>query len=197
MIRAVFFDVGGVLASGNFESERASKAFHVNNRKLGIIISKFGGPCEEAKISDNEFLLKVSEGFSLDFSDVRKIWPKTYEENLKINKDVYRIVFALKKRWYKIGIISNVKKMYAAINNKKKIYFGFWPVVLSYKVGIIKPNKRIYALACRRANVKPNEAVFIDDRIKNVKGAQAFGMRAILYKNPQQLKRELNIILSS
>lgn len=192
MIKAIFFDAGGVLVSiADFEDEHAAEALHVNRRKFDIIAARFSDPCEEAKISDNEFLRKFSEEFNLDLATVKKIWMKTYEKELKINKAVYRLAFALKKKGYKIGVISNTKKMYTLINNKKKVYSGFSPVVLSYKVRIIKPNERIYALACRRANVRPAEAVLIDDRIKNVKGAQAFGMKAIHYKNPIQLKREL------
>ena len=191
MIKIIFFDVGGVLASGNFESERASKSLRVNKREFDAIIVRFSGPCEEAKISDNDFLKRFSDKFDLSFSNVKNIWTKAYEKNLKVNKYMYRLVFALKKLGYKIGIISNVKKIYTTINNKKKVYSGFSPVVLSYKVKIIKPNKKIYLLSCRLAKVKPSEAVFIDDRIKNVRGARVFGMKAILYKNPAKLKKDL------
>ena len=192
MIRAIFFDAGGVLISiADFEDERAAESLHVNKREFDIIAAKFSDPCEEAKISDNEFLGKFSRAFKLDFSFVKKVWLKEYVKRLKLNRDVYKIAFALKKRGYKIGVISNTKKMYTTINNREKVYSGFSPVVLSYKAKMIKPNKKIYALACRRAHVRPSEAVFVDDRIVNVKGGRAFGMKAILYKNPAQLKKDL------
>lgn len=195
MIRAIFFDVGGVLISiAGFEDENAAEAFHVNRREFDIIATKFSDPCEEAKISDNEFLRKFSAAFGLDFKFVKKVWLKEYLKRLKLNKDVYKIAYSLKKKGYKIGVISNTKKMYTTINNNKKVYSGFSPVVLSYKAKIIKPNKKIYALACRLAKVKPAETIFIDDRIVNVKGARAFGMKAILYKNPTQLKKDLRAL---
>ena len=192
MIHAVFFDAGGVLVSiADFEDDYAAEALKVNRREFDKIAAKYSDACESAKISDNEFLKKFCRAFNLDSKFVKSVWLKEYWKILKLNKAVYRIAFSLKRRGYRIGVLSNTKKMYTNLNKKKNVYFGFSPVVLSYKVKLVKPGKKIYAAACRLAKVKPSEALFIDDRIANVKGAQKFGMRAIHYKNPSQLKIEL------
>ena len=66
--------------------------------------------------------------------------------------------------------------------------------LLSGEVGVIKPDPEIYAIACERFDVDPSEAVFIDDRADNVAAAQHFGLRAILFTDPQRLRAQLRAL---
>ena len=43
--------------------------------------------------------------------------------------------------------------------------------------------------------MSPSEAVFVDDFIENVKGAQAVGMSAILFRDPEAALAELKVLL--
>ena len=54
-----------------------------------------------------------------------------------------------------------------------------------------KPFAVIYELMLDRYNLSAEKSVFIDDNAENVIGAQKAGMKAILYKNSQQLINEL------
>jgi putative hydrolase of the HAD superfamily len=56
--------------------------------------------------------------------------------------------------------------------------------VESSKVGLRKPDPRIYELACRELGVAPREAVFLDDIGRNLKTARALGMRTIKVDEP-------------
>ena len=58
--------------------------------------------------------------------------------------------------------------------------------VLSYKVGVMKPNREIYAAAFRFAQdsvpgIEPSEVLFIDDLEENVQGAKDFGFQSVQY----------------
>ena len=55
-----------------------------------------------------------------------------------------------------------------------------------------KPFTEIYELILNRYKLNANHCVFIDDNFDNVLGAQKVGMKAIQYKNSQQLINELN-----
>ncbi|HLE07302.1 MAG TPA: HAD family phosphatase [archaeon] len=189
MIKIIFFDFAGVLFSiSDFEHLYLPKGIGVDAKKIIEITDRFD---ESGRVSDNNFLSIVSKELGFKPKKLKKKWLSIYKKNGKLVRSVYKVAFSLKRHGYRIGILSNAKKMHADINVKMGAYKGFNPVILSYKVRMVKPDKKIYALACRRARVRPSEAVLIDDRIVNVKGARAFGMRAILYKNPGQLKREL------
>ena len=49
----------------------------------------------------------------------------------------------------------------------------------------MKPKAEIYLLALEQLKVSPSEAVFVDDFIENVIGAQAVGMSAIHFHEPK------------
>jgi putative hydrolase of the HAD superfamily len=49
-------------------------------------------------------------------------------------------------------------------------------VTFSYELGLVKPQPEIYRDAIEGLGVKPEEALFLDDRADNVEGARAVGM---------------------
>jgi putative hydrolase of the HAD superfamily len=69
-------------------------------------------------------------------------------------------------------------------------------VIESSKVGIRKPEPRIYELACDAMAVDPTEAVFLDDLGINLKPAKAMGMTTIKVVSSAQALGELSEILS-
>ncbi|HEY2427725.1 MAG TPA: HAD-IA family hydrolase [Acidimicrobiales bacterium] len=67
----------------------------------------------------------------------------------------------------------------------------FHVVIESSKVGLRKPDPRIYELACRRLGVDPEEVVFLDDLGINLKPARAMGMLTIKVLDPAAALCEL------
>lgn len=56
-------------------------------------------------------------------------------------------------------------------------------IVISCEAGVKKPEPKIYQLTLEQLGIAPEEAVFIDDLEKNVKGAQAVGIKGVWFKN--------------
>src|SRR6188474_917588 len=54
-----------------------------------------------------------------------------------------------------------------------------------------KPFHIFYEKLLDRYNVKPSQAIFIDDNLRNVKAAEELGIKSIQFHNPRQLKEEL------
>ena len=67
----------------------------------------------------------------------------------------------------------------------------FRAVVVSGRIGLIKPDAAIYRHAIARFGVAPERTLFIDDSAKNVAGAAAVGLRAIRFTTPDALLRDL------
>ena len=63
--------------------------------------------------------------------------------------------------------------------------------ILSYEVGLVKPDRRIYELTMQRFGIAAERAVFIDDLPANVAAARATGLQAIHHKSFQKTRREL------
>ena len=57
----------------------------------------------------------------------------------------------------------------------------------------VKPDAAIFRILCDRYSLKKEDCVFIDDSLPNVKGSEAFGIRAIHYtgQTPEELRRQI------
>lgn len=64
-------------------------------------------------------------------------------------------------------------------------------IVVSGKEKVRKPFPEIYKTLISRYNIDPKKAVFIDDNIRNLKGAEPFGIRCIHYESGEQLRTDL------
>ncbi len=90
---------------------------------------------------------------------------------------------------YKLGILSNTSSRQAG--ELGDLYDAFDAVVLSEEVGTSKPKREAYERVLSDLGVSPEEAVFIDDSLENVKGAERLGIKSILHKDPEKLKESL------
>ena len=65
-------------------------------------------------------------------------------------------------------------------------------VVISTEVGVRKPSRRIYAIACERLGVAPEACVMVDDIEHNLDGAAKLGIAGVLHTSAAQTVRELD-----
>ncbi|OJY32325.1 MAG: hypothetical protein BGP11_02860 [Rhodobacterales bacterium 65-51] len=79
----------------------------------------------------------------------------------------------------------------AGIAAHPRLGYAFDVTVVSGQEGILKPEARIYARLCDRAGLEPGDCLFIDDSLKNVEGARAFGMQAEHFTTPEALEAAL------
>jgi FMN phosphatase YigB (HAD superfamily) len=66
--------------------------------------------------------------------------------------------------------------------------------VLSYEVGYVKPDPRIYEIAVDKAEVSPNECLFIDDRRENIEAARQLGVQTIHCREDSDLEASLRTL---
>ncbi len=67
----------------------------------------------------------------------------------------------------------------------------FKDIVVSGDEKILKPEPEIFHLLARRNDIKLADSIFIDDSMKNVKGAEAVGMKGHHFTSPEKLRTEL------
>ena len=68
---------------------------------------------------------------------------------------------------------------------------AFRDIVVSGDERLLKPDAAIYRVLLERNGLEAASCVFIDDSVKNVKGAEAVGMKAIHFTTPAALRRNL------
>jgi putative hydrolase of the HAD superfamily len=77
----------------------------------------------------------------------------------------------------------------------QKVMELFDYVVESSKVGVRKPDPRFYEMACEIVNVAPQQVVFLDDLGVNLKPARAMGMKTIKVTDHRKAIEELESVL--
>jgi 2-haloacid dehalogenase len=77
-----------------------------------------------------------------------------------------------------------------ALDNFEFLHW-FEGIVVSGREKTRKPFADIYDILIKRHVIEPENALFIDDNVKNIHGAQAAGLQTIRFESPEQLRREL------
>lgn len=184
MIKAIIFDAGGVLVVVS----TAPKNFRLQN-----MLIEAGGQ----KLRDDAFSSRISEKVMWQELEKRLNLPKGHTKKMQkfildkspLDKKVFKLATKLSKK-YKTAIISDgIRSIFRRWCKR----FGFNKVfptrILSADIKMTKPYTPIFRYTLRRLNVKPSEALFIDDLAVNVRGAKKAGIAAFRYngKNYSEL----------
>ncbi|MFB6440815.1 HAD family hydrolase [Streptomyces sp. NPDC056411] len=70
-------------------------------------------------------------------------------------------------------------------------------VVSSARVGVAKPDRKIYEIAAKQAGVAMNRCLFVDDRLENIEAAAGLGMTGVHYREPADLRGPLGFLLDT
>ena len=192
-IKAIIFDIGGVLTYGRMESiyRELSKTFGIEENKLKEFRDKHINKLMTGHMKVEEFLLELKKDFKIK-GDVISQYIKIFRDIIpkNANEEVINLVKKLKGK-YKLGVISNTMELHEKINRQYGMFLDFDDVVLSSDVGIAKPDKRIYDLALKRIGLKASQCIFIDDRKDNLKTPRNMGFKVIHFTDYKQLIKDL------
>ncbi len=141
------------------------------------------------KITEKEYFTKIINHFNLPTS-VLQLHERATELTQPV-EGTWEIVKKLKGK-YILAILSDMNEEWAKVReNKFKISEHFDYVVYSYKVGVQKPNIKIYNYLLNLMKIPAYECIFIDDKQENIDIARELGIKTILFENAVQLKQEL------
>ena len=212
-IKAVVFDVGGVLQLTKTlarliqDTHLGGVPNHCGHRnksvhmyladKLKIVLDQWFDAIDtayvmsiEGKISEEKVLDIMSKNLKINKKKLKKYIIKAYKRNIFLNKGLVKKARELKKRGYKIAILSDQWHLSRHALMPKTLTKYFSPVVVSCDIGVRKPNKEIYEITLKKLKLDPEECLFIDNQEWNIRPAKRLGMKAILFKNNKQLFNE-------
>src|SRR3989344_879099 len=87
------------------------------------------------------------------------------------------------------GVKANPGKMHELIVSKMKTDRGLAHLIPHLKKA--KADATAYRFVLHKLGVKPHQAIMVDDRPLNIRGAKRVGMHGIVYKNSRQFKTAL------
>ena len=86
------------------------------------------------------------------------------------------------------GITNYNREKFDEDASRFEFYRWFDEIVVSGDVGMVKPDSRIYRLLIERVGFDPARGVFIDDRLENVRAAEAVGLVGHHFTDPEALR---------
>lgn len=185
MIKAIIFDLAGVIISDGYWSWLNEFVADIEKKKEFFL--KQGDLVDSNEITVEEHEKAMAEAASVEW---KTVWPEV-KKRLVIDWEMITLISKL-KRQYKIGALSNFpKEWFEEIFTENKLQNYFDTLVISSINHVIKPQKEAYQIVLNLLEVEPQEAIFIDDREKNIQGAKVIGIDSILFKNQQQLISDL------
>ena len=106
---------------------------------------------------------------------------------------VHEIVADLDTRGVPLFAITNFSAdFWPPFHAKERAFFDrFRDIVVSGEEKLLKPDPAIYYRALDRFRLRPADALFVDDRMINVEGAEAVGMKAHLFTSAGDLRARL------
>ncbi len=191
-IRALFWDVGGVLLSNAWdheERELAIERFHLDKAEFESRHKERVSAFEEGRLSLSEYLEQVV------FNNPRRFTEddfKGYMFSLSKPKDETLEIARRVANKYLMTTINNESRelnQYRIQAFRLTDYFDVF--VSSCFAGMRKPDERIYRLALDLTQQTAAECCFIDDRQINIDAARKVGMHAILLREANQLRHDL------
>jgi 2-haloacid dehalogenase len=167
---------------------------------------------EEAAME--RFLAEIcTEAWNLE-QDRGRDWPEATAELVARHPDQADLIRAYSDRWHDMvpgeveGTVALLEALrdrgvpLYAITNFSRAKFaeaqarfpvlrGFRDVVVSAHERLLKPDPAIYRVLLDRNGLEAGRCLFIDDSEKNVRGAEAVGMRAHHFRDAEGLRAEL------
>jgi putative hydrolase of the HAD superfamily len=200
MIRAVFFDFGGVLIRDEDNSEREvwEKRLGMSPGELAATVfeSEAAARASVGEVTTAEMWQYIGERLQLDDKQCRQLQADFFRGD-NLNIELLEFAEALQPR-YRLAILSNAwsdaRRVFSQVYGLDAI---FETMIISAEIGLAKPDPRIYHLAVERLDARPEEAIFLDDRLENIEAAQAVGLRAVHFRDNAQAIAEMRAYLDA
>ncbi len=192
MIEGALFDWGGVLIENPGPGLMRSCA-----RALGVTVEGYtrahnlcGEPFQKGSIPEDIFWRRVCEGLGCPLPQQASLWGEAFRAVYSPREEVFALARRLREAGCKTGLLSNTEVPAMEFFLELR-YDAFDAATFSCAEGVVKPERQIYEVAARKLALTPDQCVLIDDKPEFVEGAQAAGMKGIVYESFAQMIQEL------
>jgi putative hydrolase of the HAD superfamily len=193
MIKVIGFDIGGVILSNCWSNEARKSICNqfnltIDKEKMGKTYFRLLDQYTVGKITEQEFFTNMIQDNSFNLKKVKQLMR---QQNYVQYPEVMRLLPQLKTT-YQIALMNNEGKEWNEYRLRK---FGLRKytnhIISSCDINKMKPYKNYFQHCLKQLKIKPHQLLFIDNSIENIEAAHHLGIKTILFKNPHQLKIQL------
>ena len=195
-IKAVILDYGEVLCHTPAPQFIQSMAdvFKLSPQAFRAIYDRHRLPYDRGDYSPEAYWSKFEEETNSKLLPAQLQQLRNWDVDMWSNVDPAMLAWVdtLRAHGLKIALLSN---MHADMARHFRMHFDwvnkFETAILSAEMRSVKPEPEIYLRTVEALGVRPEEALFIDDRERNTRGAEQVGIRAVRFESMKQLASEL------
>lgn len=200
MIKAIYWDIGGVLVRTGDRAPRQELAarFGLSYQALEELVfgSELGRMAQRGEILESERWEHLVDELGISPQEVLA-FRQTFFAGDFLDYMLVSYIHQLHSH-YQTGVISNAMGGTRRFIEVECGLVGLFDhLTFSAEVGVMKPDARIFHHALAGLGVQAEEAVFVDDFAHNVEAASILGMHAVHFQNPAQAIAGVDSILSS
>jgi epoxide hydrolase-like predicted phosphatase len=197
-IKAVIYDMGGVILRSDDLTSRQNLAQKYGVTEEQLEDTVFDSPTAKVatvgKISEHEHWREVFSLLKVRPEDEQAFQDAFWAGDIC---DLGLVQFLRDLRpQYQTGLLSNAwSGAREMLSQKYQIIDAFDTSIFSYEAGMAKPDPAIYHYILDRMQVKPEEAIFLDDFERNIVAANQVGIHGVRFLNRDQAMHDILSIL--
>ncbi len=191
MLKTIYFDIGNVLC------------FFDHQKMMKQIAECSGLSLEELQKTD-----EIQNAYSLGTLSTQELYTsflkhssKHFSHNTFVeamsdifvpNTEIFPLIERLKKEKIRLVIISNTcESHYEYIASHYPVIDLFDDQILSFQVGLLKPDVRIFKKALEKAECSPEECFYTDDISEFIESAKTIGLNGEVFTGVPSLQKQL------
>jgi len=197
-IKFIYFDLGNVIL--NFDREIGFRALaeltgcSIDQARSFTLDGGLLWEYEAGQVTSREFYDRFCR--ETDTQPDCDAFHKQASDIFHLNPTIPPVLAGLQDAGWPLGLLSNIAQNHWEFVSRGRYALvpdPFDVVILSYEIGVIKHDKKIFQVAIERAGFKPEEIFYIDDVIGHVESAREVGIDAVQYTNSVELVNQLRM----
>lgn len=195
--KAVYFDLGGVIVRTEDKGPRTrigqelGRTYH--EMELAVFENESGKRASVGEISEYQHWQNAIATLGLPESEIPRVRDAFFGGDI-IDHQLLDFMRGLRPQ-YKVGLISNAWDGLRPWIVSQKFDDAFDHMTISAEIKSVKPDAYIYQYALEQLGVNAEEAIFVDDMPRNIKGCNTLGMHGILFQSAGQVMAEIKQLL--
>ena len=200
VIKNIIFDLSEVIISGYYGTEKIIAS------NTDVSEEEF----EKRRLEVNDFFLDVMRGNHTEEEYWQGLlagtnWNISIDElkkfvRLNLNRRVpgtLDLINRIGKNYNLILLSDHVKEWMEYIIQNNDGLSRFNKRFFSYEYGKVKSDSDVFEYLIHQTQIIPEETIFIDDKLENIKAANKFGIHGVQFTTLDEVKRKINLLIDN